>query len=395
MSRQEFGPSWDERRVQGSERRAELAAKAAKAEAQRLNLQLTKEGIVVLDPRSDSLLGRLGRAISPHTKKAALFTSVVLAFIAGACGSASGGTGDAEPSPVSTEPIAGDSLQKPVPRSLEQIPALAAELAPHPIPPLVGIGGLNTFEGFPSRLKVIAENPNRTSQEAEIFNLVYGDPIKTESGSYKLTTSIEVVLRQEATKFLGDLYEEGLLPEQIQFFIVDANSPGILGEVYQDLARRGLGATTVEDYPGLKETFNTPFLLFLTPNLAFESSPEFLSRLVIHEFRHIRQAIGNPNLQEDFRNPDGSFTTYAAFMEAWADEGLCTTPKYRSCWDRMPTLRALLREYQQANGILVDSNKLINMAGKGDKTAYNLVMSWYENAAGYKRSFVQLFPPYW
>lgn len=297
-------------------------------------------------------------------------------------------------SSVSIEPPADNSLQQSDPKSLGPISVLAAESTPHPIPTLVAVGGLNTFEGFPPRLKAIAENPNHTSQEAEIFNLVYGDPIKIGSGSYRLPTSTEAILRQEATKFLGDLYEEELPPEQIQFFIVDANFPGILGKIYQDLASRGLGATTVEDYPGLKETFDTPFLLFMTPNLILRSSPEFLSRLLIHEFRHIRQAIGNPNLQEDFRNPDGSFTTYAAFMEAWADEGLCTTPKYQSCAWRMPTLRQTLKNYQTTNSLEIDYDRLIDMAGNGDKTAYNIVVAWYETARGLT-SFSRLFPSYW
>lgn len=67
---------------QGSERRAELVAKAEKAETQPAASQLVAEGIVALDTTNpDTFLGRLGRAISPHTKKAALFASAVLAII--------------------------------------------------------------------------------------------------------------------------------------------------------------------------------------------------------------------------------------------------------------------------------------------------------------------------
>lgn len=305
-------------------------------------------------------------------------------------------TNNNEVSLSSSEPPMDNALPQsdPNPKSLGPTSVSTTEPTPHPIPTLVAVGGLNTFEGFPPRLRVIAEKPNPTPQETNTFNLVYGDPIKIDSSSYRLPTNIKAVLKQEATKFLGDLYEEGLPPEQIQFFIVDANSPGVLVKIYQDLASRGLGATTVEDYPGLKEAFNTPFLLFMTPNLTLTSSPKFLSNLLIHEFRHIRQAIGNPNLQEDFRNPDGSFTTYAAFMEAWADEGLCTTPKYQSCTLRMPTLRQTLKSYQTTNKLTADSDRLIDMAGNGDKTAYNMLAEWFAAAKG-STSFSRLFPSFW
>ncbi len=168
-------------------------------------------------------------------------------------------------------------------------------------------------------------------------------------------------------------------------FLVDQNSTGIAGDIYRDLVHRNFRATTGPD-----EGIDThslacyPRCLFVLKAAANAIGVEAWTNVLRHEYRHITQAMNNPQLAQDYRDANGRFTTYAAFSEACADDGLNVAPDYQAR-QRLGALRATLDDTQQA---------LIEKACTGDKAAYNALVQVYNQSKRTDSAFSTLFPPY-
>jgi hypothetical protein len=105
-----------------------------------------------------------------------------------------------------------------------------------------------------------------------------------------------------------------------------------------------------------------------------------------HEQRHMVQARNNPQMAREFRpSAGGMFTTYAAFLEACADDGIFVAEQIYHASERMPQLRAALGAERQAQ---------LGLACRGFRDAYESVVREYELKVG-EGALGELFPPYW
>lgn len=179
------------------------------------------------------------------------------------------------------------------------------------------------------------------------------------------------------------LFQQGL---RFYLIVVSPESTDIEQSIYRDLVKRNIRATTGPD-----EGYDTTSLK-CHPNCAFipvhavnEISVESWTNVLHHEQRHMVQAANNPNMARDFRDAQGRFTTYAAFLEACADDGIYVAEQIYHASERMPKLKAALG---------ANNANLLDNACRGDTTAYRDVMQRYENQMGESGAFVKLFPPY-
>ena len=200
-----------------------------------------------------------------------------------------------------------------------------------------------------------------------------------EPSAYLLGTTPDTNVAQAQVRLFG----QGL---RFYLIVLSPESTGVEQEIYQDLIRRNLRATTGPD-EGI-DTSSLP----CAPNCEFtpvqavnEISVESWVNVLRHEQRHMVQAIHNPNLAQDFRDANGLFTTYAAFEEACADDGIYVGEFMYHASERMPRLKMVLGE----GNVLT-----LSEACQGDKTAYENIVSAYESRAGGAGSFAELFPPY-
>ena len=172
---------------------------------------------------------------------------------------------------------------------------------------------------------------------------------------------------------------------QTYLLILSSASSDVEGEIYQDLRQRNIRMTTGPD-----EGIDTHGL-FCYPNCVFVPQEEVNAlsveawvQVLRHEYRHIVQATNNPHMAQDFREPGGQFTPYAAFSEVCADYGLNVALFYRA-QERMDQLKLALGESQQS---------LIDQACNGNKAAYDKVVQAFNQHKGSEQAFVQLFEPY-
>ena len=167
--------------------------------------------------------------------------------------------------------------------------------------------------------------------------------------------------------------------------VVDENSSGIEGDINRDLMRRHFRSTTGPD-----EGIDThglacyPRCLFVLRSAADLLSVDEWMNVLRHEYRHTTQALNNPQMASDFRDTSGRVTTYGAFSEACADDGLNVAPVYQSA-ERLGELRATSGH---------DQEPLIDRACSGDKSAYAKVVQLYNERRGSDNAFSTLFPPY-
>lgn len=127
----------------------------------------------------------------------------------------------------------------------------------------------------------------------------------------------------------------------------------------------------------------SPRCLFVPLEDANSITVENWLRVLDHEYRHVIQAENNPNLARDFRDTTGSFTTYAAFSESCADYGI-GVGNYRA-QERLDELKYTLGPEKAA---------LLDTACKGNKDAYQEVVSEFNTTNHSDQAFMQLFPPY-
>lgn len=179
------------------------------------------------------------------------------------------------------------------------------------------------------------------------------------------------------------LSKEGL---RFALVVVSTESAGLEGEIFRDLTKRNFRATT-----GADEGFETrgvgchPRCVFVRSNAVNEISTESWTNVLRHEERHMVQATNHPNLADAFRRtPDSLFTTYAAFLEACADEGIFVAEPTYHASERMPRLRLALG---------AEGADLIRRACEGFTDAYASVVKSYELKVG-ERRWGELFPAY-
>lgn len=168
--------------------------------------------------------------------------------------------------------------------------------------------------------------------------------------------------------------------------IVSESSVGIEGEIFRDLNRRRLRATTGPD-EGIDTAAVSchPDCVFVRADAVNEISVESWQNVLRHEQRHMVQARNNPQMAGEFRpTAGGMFTSYAAFLEACADEGIYVAENIYHASERMPELRAALGAERQAQ---------VGQACGGFRDAYESVVREYEVKEG-EGAFVELFPPY-
>ncbi len=172
---------------------------------------------------------------------------------------------------------------------------------------------------------------------------------------------------------------------KVYLILVSSRSPGVEGQIYRDLIARHFRSTTGPD-----EGFDTrgefcyPNCVFVPQQDANVISASGWVGVLRHEYRHITQAKNNPNMAQDFRLPNGLFTSYAAFSEACADYGLNEAPVYHASY-RINRLKSVVGIQQQS---------LIDGACQGNMPAYQNLVAQYNQRPGTPNAFQRLFPIY-
>lgn len=168
--------------------------------------------------------------------------------------------------------------------------------------------------------------------------------------------------------------------------VISAESEGVQGAIYRDLLKRHLRATSGPD-----EGFDTrsldcfPKCVLVRAEVVNEISVESWVNVLRHEQRHMVQAANNPNLALQFRpTTDALFTTYAAFMEACADDGIFVAENIYHSSERMPELRAVLG---------LENVGLMEPACAGFRESYESIVTAFDAKQG-EGAFAALFPPY-
>lgn len=244
-------------------------------------------------------------------------------------------------------------------------------LPPSPQPTLSGTP-------LPSLRPFAAQTPTPTAPRiisTSILTLAEMAKEDAKSLGSKRTTNVALASEQ--------LFQEGLA---FSVIVVSPLSTGIQARIYDDLTKRHLRATSGPD-EGIDTTSLKchPNCVFIHYRALDEIGVESWKNVLRHEQRHMVQALHNPNLARDFRRPtDNLFTTYAAFMEACADDGIYVAePMYRSSV-RMPELVKILGG---------ESKTLLTRACLGYTDAYQEIVGAFELKGG-SGSFANLFPPY-
>lgn len=167
--------------------------------------------------------------------------------------------------------------------------------------------------------------------------------------------------------------------------ILSEDSTGLEGEIYARLRRRKFRATTgTDDGFDTREIPYCPNCILVPVEEVDALTVASWKRVFLHEARHLIQLRRNPDLARDFRS-SGRFTTYAAFCEACADDGLYTTPVYHAR-ERMAALRVAIGEKNEL---------LLARACQGDREAYQELVRLYEAQNEGGGAFADLFPPYY
>lgn len=253
-----------------------------------------------------------------------------------------------------------------------------------PTPPSLPATTIAPDTVSPSATPIILPSPTPTSTPySNVYSPLNVAANPTSSGvepsNYLIGTTPDTNLAQAQARLLG---------EGLRFYVnvLSPESVGVEQEIYQDLRRRNLRATTGPD-----EGIDTsalpcaPSCEFTPYQAVNEISVESWVNVLRHEQRHMVQAVHNPNLARDFRGANGLFTTYAAFEEGCADDGIYVGESIYHTSERMPKLKL----------VLGDGNALtLTQACQGDKTAYENIVRAYESRAGGAGSFAELFPPY-
>lgn len=221
-------------------------------------------------------------------------------------------------------------------------------------------------------------------------------PTSTESPANEPNELSPAELSGELSKYLvngnkstnvahaqAQLFQEGL---RFYLIVVSPGSTGLEGEIYQDLVKRNFRATTGPD-----EGFDTqslechPNCVFVPQDAVDALGVEGWTSVLRHEQRHMVQAANNPDLARAFRRTEESlFTTYAAFLEACADEGINVAEETYHATERMRQVRDTLGAERKAE---------LERACEGYEDAYQGIVGAYEAKAG-TGAFAKLFPPY-
>ncbi len=225
-----------------------------------------------------------------------------------------------------------------------------------------------------------APTPVNTPTGTEENPVVTQTPVSTaELESYLRGTTADT----NAARAQARLFQEGL---RFYLIVVSASSTGLEGEIYQDLTRRNIRATTGPD-----EGFDTtrvechPNCVYVPKAAVNAITAESWVNVLRHEQRHMVQAANNPDLAQAFRpDKEGLFTTYAAFLEVCADDSIYVGEPIYHTSQRMPKLKAALGGENLA---------LLTQACEGDVAAYSGVVRVYEGKMG-EGTFAKLFPPY-
>ena len=173
---------------------------------------------------------------------------------------------------------------------------------------------------------------------------------------------------------------------RVTLILLDADVGGVEKRIYDSMKRRKFRATTGPD-EGIDASGvpGCPRCIFVPRDDANVISIASWQGILIHEKRHLSQAAVNTTLAMDFRGDAGQFTSYAAFCEACADDGLFTTPMYRSR-ERLAQLREVVGAENAA---------LLEQACRGDKTAYSELALLHDSLVQEPGAFEELFRPYW
>lgn len=235
-----------------------------------------------------------------------------------------------------------------------------------------------------------------TTSPAALVPTTVNTPTSTESPANAPIGLSRAELSGELSKYLvngskttsaaqaqAQLFQEGL---RFYLIVVSPNSTGLEGEINQDLVKRNFRATTGPD-----EGFDTqslechPNCVFVPAEVADALSVEGWRNVLAHEQRHMVQAANNPDLAREFRRTEESlFSTYAAFLEACADDGIYVAEETYHASERMPQLK---------NGLGAAREGELERACEGFKDAYQGIVTAYEAKAG-QGAFAKLFPPY-
>lgn len=233
----------------------------------------------------------------------------------------------------------------------------------------------DTNTGAPTRVNT----PTFTESPANEPNGLTPAELSGELSKYLVNGSKSTnVARAQA-----QLFQDGL---RFYLIVVAHGSTGLEGEIYQDLVKRNFRATTGPD-----EGFDTqslechPNCVFVPQDAVDALGVEGWASVLRHEQRHMVQAANNPELARAFRRTEESlFTTYAAFLEACADDGINVAEETYHATERMRQLRNTLgAEYKSE----------MERACEGYEDAYQGIVTAYEAKAG-KGAFAKLFPPY-
>lgn len=179
------------------------------------------------------------------------------------------------------------------------------------------------------------------------------------------------------------LIREGLAFDLI---LVSHASTGVQAEIYKDLVKRNIRATVGPD-----EGYDTyavpchPDCVFVTAAAVDSVDVGTWTAVLYHEQRHMVQSRNNPDMARQVREPNGRFTSYAAFLEACADEGIYVAENIYHASERMPRLRGTLGPANAA---------VLARACAGFPDAYRDIVNAYESKSGGRGSFSALFPPY-
>jgi hypothetical protein len=168
--------------------------------------------------------------------------------------------------------------------------------------------------------------------------------------------------------------------------VVSSDSSGVEKTLYDDMIKRNIRATTGPD-EGIdaRSVACYPTCVFVPLDAVNAIGVESWHAVLQHEYHHIIQVQHNPNLAADFRGSNGSFTTYAAFMEACADYGLNVGVELYHAQERIDKLKSIVGR---------DQESLLEQACNGVKGAYTQLMNSYNNKASNLDAFATLFPPY-
>jgi len=201
-------------------------------------------------------------------------------------------------------------------------------------------------------------------------------PLPTQAANYDVNGNGDTNVEQAHAQLLA----EGNL---VYLIFVSAQSTGVEGQIYSDLVRRYFRTTTGPD-EGIDThgEFCYPNCVYVLRSAANDIGVAAWTSVLRHEYRHIIQAQHNPNLAQDFRDPAGRFTTYAAFEEACADYGLNVAPVYRA-QARIDHLERVLGTAQAS----------LDSACTGDMGAYQNLVDRYNQTEG-ANAFQTLFPGY-